>query len=288
MISVGIPFFNPGQHFLPAINSILKQTYKDFELILIDDGSTDGSLNIARSISDSRVKVFSDGFNLGLPTRLNQIIDLAQGEYIARMDADDLCSKDRLEKQVKYLNSNVDKDIVSTGICSITEDNKILSYRLMNIDNKKMSIYEVINGNVQIAHATIMVRKSWCLRNKYNEKAKLMEDYQLWIDAFLKNDLNVGLINEPLYFYRENSSIEINKLIKAYGNQIDIVNDNYRKCISKFDFIRFKGIFSAKICISYIFHITGMSNKIISIRNRKTEQDQNIINELKLKIKDVR
>ncbi len=87
-----------------AIKSVLAQTFQDWELILVDDGSTDRSLEIARSFVDSQIRIISDGYNRRLPYRLNQIISEAKYDIIARMDADDLMAVDRLEKQIKVLN----------------------------------------------------------------------------------------------------------------------------------------------------------------------------------------
>ena len=102
-VTVGIPFYNAGKDFHTAIASVLNQTHQNIELILVNDGSTDESLSIAQSFSDKRITIIDDKLNKGLPARLNQIIDLAQGEYIARMDADDVISADRISKQVKRL-----------------------------------------------------------------------------------------------------------------------------------------------------------------------------------------
>lgn len=272
-VTIGIPFYNPGEYFRKSITSILLQTYRDFELILIDDGSTDDSLAIAHSFSDPRVKVYSDNKNLGLPTRLNQIVCLASGEYIARMDADDLVSLSRIEKQVEYLDSNDDIDLVSTGICSITNSGDVMSVRLPSRDRKlDMALEDGINGCTEIAHATIVARKSWYLRNLYDENAKLMEDYQLWIDALIKDDLKVGYIREPLYFYREQSSIRFDKVVSAYRNQKRLIESKYKKKVSFKTRFLFYSRINVKILITRIFSLLGVMNKLIALRNRGTVQ----------------
>ena len=106
MISIGIPIYNASNYLEDAIKSVLAQSFTDFELILIDDGSTDNSLEIAKSFTDSRIKVISDGENRKLPYRLNQIIQLAKHGYIARMDADDLMDCDRLKIQFEVKTQN--------------------------------------------------------------------------------------------------------------------------------------------------------------------------------------
>src|SRR5690606_22420882 len=113
---------NPGTAFVDAIRSVFVQTHSNWELILIDDGSTDQSLDLALKIRDSRVRVISDGKHKGLPTRLNEITASASGEYIARMDADDVMHPERLEKQVKFLLSHPSCDVVGTGVFFIDKN----------------------------------------------------------------------------------------------------------------------------------------------------------------------
>jgi len=129
-ISIGIPFFNAEKFLEDAIKSVLVQTFQDWELILVDDGSTDRSLEIARSFVDSRIRIISDGYNRRLPYRLNQIISEAKYDIIARMDADDLMAVDRLEKQIKVLTKNPEIDLVVTSLYSIGNKNEILGKRI--------------------------------------------------------------------------------------------------------------------------------------------------------------
>ncbi|MBL4940747.1 MAG: glycosyltransferase family 2 protein [Colwellia sp.] len=284
-VTIGIPFYNPGILFKDSVLSILNQTYTDFELILLDDGSTDDSLSIALSFNDKRIKVISDGSNKGLPCRLNQLINLSQGEYIARMDADDLALPERIEQQVKLLDKTLDVDIIATGICSITDNHQVIGYR-QPITNKRntLSITDAIFGRADIAHATILVRKCWYKRNNYNENAKLMEDYQLWIDAAIKKDLNVAYIKTPLYFYREESSVTVRKAIKAYLNVFKIVLVNYFSYLSFYDKIKITTLTFAKICFVSIANLLLLSNKLLLLRNKNTEQNQELLTELQQKL----
>ena len=105
-ITIGIPFYNAETYLADAIRSIFAQTYQDWELILIDDGSTDRSVEIARAVKDPRVRVISDGQNNRLPYRLNQITALARFDLVGRMDADDLISPAKFEKQKSILDAH--------------------------------------------------------------------------------------------------------------------------------------------------------------------------------------
>ena len=89
-VSVILPVFNGGQYLLPAVRSVVNQSYMNWEIILMDDGSTDDAVASVRFLNDPRIKIYQDGVNKGLAARLNEAVDLATGYYIARMDADDL------------------------------------------------------------------------------------------------------------------------------------------------------------------------------------------------------
>jgi glycosyltransferase involved in cell wall biosynthesis len=211
-ISIGIPFYNAETFLLNAIKSVFAQTYTDWELILIDDGSTDNSLKIANSIDDPRVRVYSDGKNKKLATRLNEIVKLAKYDLIARMDADDLMSPTRLEKQIQILNENPQIDLVTSGLFSITDDLEPVGVRWHH--NTFITFDEILNKtSCGIVHAAILGRKKWFLRNKYNESLIIAQDFELWVRTYHKSDLNIFLIQEPLYYYREESSATAKKCL---------------------------------------------------------------------------
>lgn len=274
LISIGIPFYNCEAFLADAIKSILAQSYKDWELILIDDGSTDRSLEIARSFQDSRIRVISDGQNKKLPFRLNQIIDEAKGDYIARMDADDMVDPYRLEKQIEILSKYKDIDLVSTGVASISNDNKIRGIRIYN--NCPLSKYNIISGNIGIVHASILVRKSWYLRNQYREGI-IAEDYELWNRAFFNNDLKCYKIAEPLYYYREDGNVTSVKLLRAYRNQISIISE-YKKYISNFDYLKINIKMYFKILVVYILDFAGMLDILLTRRSTQIMDEQNAAN----------
>ncbi|HZZ80116.1 MAG TPA: glycosyltransferase family A protein, partial [Gemmataceae bacterium] len=121
-VSIGIPFLNAKRLLADAVRSVFAQTCTDWELILIDDGSTDGSLDIVRDIHDPRVRLVSDGTNRGLCARLNQMVSLANGVYFARMDADDLMHPERIERQVAHLQANPQIDVLDTATYTVNDD----------------------------------------------------------------------------------------------------------------------------------------------------------------------
>ncbi len=216
-VTIAIPFYNAEKFLLNAIQSVFNQTYQNWELILIDDGSEDNSLKIANSIDDKRVRVLSDGKNLKLASRLNQIAKIAKYDFLVRMDADDLMSKKRIETQINILLKNPEIDLVTTGVLSITNELEIVGKR--GVDAKNPSFSDLINRKIGITHAAIIGRKSWFLRNTYDENLSIAQDFDLWLRAAKSDDFKIISISDPLYFYREENNVTAYKLIKAYRNE---------------------------------------------------------------------
>ena len=269
MITIGIPFYNAELFLADSIKSVLSQTFTNWELILVDDGSTDNSLEIARKFEllDERICVISDGLNKKLPYRLNQIIKKAKYNYIARMDADDLMAIDRLEKQINFLKDNSDYDLVTTGMFSINNENQIVGKQILS--NYQMTPQNMLGGLTNLLHASLLAKKSWCLRNLYQENNVLAEDYELWLTANLKNDLKYYVLEEPLYYYREGENVKKEKMIKGYNTQIQVINRYYRGNISKYskDKIIFK-FFLKKIIVKTLDFL----NLMIILEKKRVEK----------------
>lgn len=269
MITIGIPFFNAENYLEDAICSVLAQTYDDWELVLIDDGSTDRSLFIANKYEkhDSRIRVISDGRNKKLPFRLNQIIKESKYDFIARMDADDLMSNDRLEKQINFLINNEDIDFVTTACLSIGTKNELTG--LIDIKNYQMNAAGILEGRTNLIHASLLARKNWYLRNTYNEDSLLAEDYHLWLNAAKKNDLKYAVIEEPLYWYRVTENVTIEKMIAGYNTQMKIIKCNYHDVIKKSDKDRIIRKFYVKKFIVKSLDKLGVLKLLLKIRSTK-------------------
>ncbi len=120
-VTVLLPVYNGARFLRQAIDSVLSQTWKDFELLVVNDGSTDGTAAILESYSDPRIRILSNVQNIGLTLSLNKGLQSARGEYIARIDADDIALPIRLEKQVSYLDQHPEVGLVATGVKVIDE-----------------------------------------------------------------------------------------------------------------------------------------------------------------------
>jgi glycosyltransferase involved in cell wall biosynthesis len=116
LIIIGMPIFNCEETLATAIRSILNQTYDNRELLLMEDGSTDRTLEVARSFSDPRISVFTDHSNKRLTPRLNQAVAMSRGRYFAHADADDVAYPERLERQVDYLERHPEIDLLGCGM----------------------------------------------------------------------------------------------------------------------------------------------------------------------------
>lgn len=178
-VSVIMPVYNSEKYLEEAINSILNQTFSNFELIIINDGSTDSSEEIIKRYNDERIRYYRNDINRGLIYTLNRGIGLAKGEYIARMDSDDISLPKRFEKQVEFLNLNQEFDVVGGWIRIIHENGRNKYY-------KPESGFEGIKSNMifrtELVHPLVMYRKTYI--NKldvcYSPEYPSCEDYELW------------------------------------------------------------------------------------------------------------
>jgi glycosyltransferase involved in cell wall biosynthesis len=210
LVSIGIPFYNSEKTLSDAIKSIFAQTFRDWELILVDDGSSDKSLKIAQSVSDQRVIVISDGQNKKLPARLNQIVDVARGKYIARMDADDLCFPERIERQLELFEKDPDLDVVGTGMVYLGDNDVPLGITLAPTSHSEIckEPYRII----WLFHPTTVAKKSWCEKNRYDESIPQAQDFNLWLRAYAHSKF--ANVPNALYFYRCEYSFNHKKRLK--------------------------------------------------------------------------
>ncbi len=203
MLSVIMGIYNCSETLSDAINSILNQTYSDWELVLCDDGSTDNTFNIAKDYADrypDKIILLKNEKNLGLPQTLNRCLSAATGVYIARMDGDDISLPDRFEKQIKHLEENPDVDCVGTGMIRFDENGEFDSvYPVLNPDKFTLKLYPLCY------HATLMMKKSCydSIKGYVSIPRTLRcEDIDMWF-RFAAEGFKADNINECLYKVRE-------------------------------------------------------------------------------------
>lgn len=284
-ISIGIPFYNAEPYLANAIRSIFAQTYQDWELILLDDGSTDRSPEIAYSINDQRVRVFSDGQNRKLSFRLNQIASEARYDLIGRMDADDLISPTRFEKQIAILDAIPEIDLVTTGVCSVTNDNQPVGMRC-SLPNDTITGRNLLLGKCAVVHAAMLGRKSWFLRNPYNLSMARAQDYELWLRAFSNGDFNLYILCDPLYFYREEENVTTKRLLAAYASQRYLYKTYGYLGFNRFEIPLMTVKSHCKSMIVRFLSIFGKIDLLLTRRNRSID-DKNLLNHFTREIQQV-
>lgn len=248
-VTVLMPVYNGESYLREAIESILNQTYKDFELLIINDGSTDKSLEIINSFQDSRIRLVNNEVNLKLIRTLNKGLDLATGEYIARMDSDDIAHPRRLELQVKTMDE--DKEIVICGT-SLRFIGKRFSFPFLVEGTENIKNYLVVKNC--LIHPSVMIRNSiFKKENIYYDEAFIhAEDYELF--QRVSSKYKVVNLKHPLLFYRlsptgisriheiEQKKMEISISMKALqGIGINFDRNKYDKTyLSKKEIIQAK------------------------------------------------
>lgn len=194
--------FNSEKFLEQALDSLLRQTFMDFEIILFDDASTDKTKEIIRAYSklDSRIIPVYNEVNLGLTKNLNRGISQSQGEYIARMDADDIALASRFEVQVRYLENHKEIDIVGSSAIDIDENGRELQLR--KSPELHDQIIELLPKANPMTHSTVMFRRDKFAKiSFYNESYKTTQDYEMWFRA-AGNGIQFHNLQEVLLMYR--------------------------------------------------------------------------------------
>jgi len=268
-VTIGIPFYNAEQYLRYAIQSVLNQTFHDFELILSDDGSTDSSIEIARSFDDPRIVILSDGKNRGLVYRLNEQIHFAKGMYFVRMDADDIMHFNRIAIQLDYLKSNSEVDVVGTSYYSIDTSNQIIGKTIVN--NKPYSVSSVLKGGC-FAHPTIMGKTEWFRKNPYDESWIRMEDVELWLRTISFS--RFSNLSVPLLYYRSIGVPTLKKYIKSNIGIIKLLQKRNIYKISISDSIYYSISYCLKIIVYVIFYCFGQMGYLIAMRSKNISTDE--------------
>lgn len=201
LISVVLSVYNGERYLRQSIESILNQSFTDFEFIIIDDGSTDSSKKIITSYDDSRIRFISHE-NRGLVAALNEGIGVARGRYIARQDDDDVSLRHRFKTQVALLESNKELVVVGSSIIVINEQGERTAEHRILLEDRELRDELLIRS--PFAHGSIMVKTEAIKRaGLYREEYWPAEDYDLWVRIAAQGKL--ANVDEPLYKYRVNN-----------------------------------------------------------------------------------
>lgn len=202
LVTVVMSVFNCEAYVGRAIESVLSQTFGDFEFIIINDGSTDGTLKVVNGYKDHRIKLISRE-NKGLVDSLNEGIAMAQGSYIARQDGDDISRRDRLEKELKAFEQNSKLVIVGSWMETIDQEGKPLGvHKVFSLD---ADLKRELLMRSPFAHGSVMIRLSAARATGglYRKLDWPGEDYAAWSRLAAQGEFSN--VPEPLYLYRENT-----------------------------------------------------------------------------------
>lgn len=271
-VTIGIPFYNAEKYLQDAILSVVNQTYKNWNLILLDDGSTDRSLEIAKTFANHKISIVSDGENRGLVYRLNQLTELADGAFYSRMDADDIMHFKRIEKQVDFLQRDSTLDVVGSSYYAIDGNNHIVGS--WEAKSQPENAVEILRNGC-FAHPSVTGRLEWFKNNKYDRNWERMEDLELWLRTFSNSKFRN--IDEPLLFYRVFGMPVISKYVKSNFGIIKLLQKREKYNISLFTSLYFTVFYFTKIVVYTVLNFFGkidliLKNRFIVLDEYKEEQ----------------
>lgn len=271
LVSITSAFYNEGPILLDMVKSVFAQTFTDWELVLLDDGSTDDSLQIAKSIDDPRVRVYSNSCNVGKSASLNKITTLSRGKYIARFDADDMCSPRRIEREVEFLEKYPKVDVVSTGVINLGSGDVPLGQNFLDISTHDEICRRPLKY-IYLSHPAAMGRKKWFEENLYDETISISVDANLWFRTYQHSTF--ANIPEPLFYYRLNKAFTFKKQF----------NSRKTTAMFQYDYYKNKGHLGqalgslllqyGKLAITLFAFVLGMRESVMTKRHEPIIEDE--------------
>lgn len=212
LITVAMPIFNAGHHLRLAVLSIVHQTFCNWELLIIDDGSTDNALQSLSDISDSRIQILCDGLNKGLAARLNEAIEKARGRYFARMDQDDVSYPERFLRQIALLQDDPSLDLVAASAITISDDNEITGLLPCPVTHELICARPW--QGFCFAHPTWMGKIEWFRKYRYTIPGPFFcEDQELLLRSYCKSKF--GATEDILFAYRVREIRNLYRVLKT-------------------------------------------------------------------------
>ena len=217
MISILLPIYNGEKFLKQSIESILNQSFIDFELLIGFNGTTDNSKEIVNSYNDLRIRVFDYGNDKGKPKTLNKLLKESKYDWIALQDDDDLWVPNKLEEQIKYL---TEYDVIGTQMQYCDDQNNFISDTpTLKVSDNEIK-YLTIHGNNQIANSSTLIRKSTIIKvGGWDEKLDGLEDFDLWIRIIL-NGYKFVNIDQKMMIHRKHQNSNFNTMSVNKHNKI--------------------------------------------------------------------
>lgn len=230
-VTVLMSVYNGEKYLREAIDSILNQTFTDFEFLIVNDASTDGSMRILQSYDDTRIRIINNENNIGLTKSLNKGMSFSKGTYIARMDADDISYPERLEIQYHYMENNPDVGVVGSWTEVIDENGNTIDFWKCPYSSEE--IYYILNFRNCLTHSSVMFRKDFIVHyGGYDETIDKAQDYELW--NRISKTLEIVQIQELLVKWRRGDNlIDSNKRQKQNHTVDVVVKNNFEQLVNK-------------------------------------------------------
>jgi glycosyltransferase involved in cell wall biosynthesis len=268
LISIAMPAFNCEATLAVAIRSILSQTYENWELLVMEDGSSDRTLQIAQGFSEPRIRLLHDGLHRGLVHRLNEAVALSRGKYFARMDADDVSYPERTERQVEYLNQHPDIDLLGCGMLVFHDAGVARGCRVGPQTHE--TICRRPTDGFGIGHPTWMGRTKWFRAHPYNPKAIRSEDQVLLLHTFANS--RFACLPEILCGYREDRLLLRKTLVGRYGFAKEGAKEfvNHRRYFTAIGAVLKQ---FAKAHVDVVAVLTGLDYRVLAHRARPLRAD---------------
>ena len=231
-VSVIISTFNGQRYIREAVQSILDQTFEDFELLLVDDGSTDKTVEILRTFDDHRIRILENGQNLGIAASQNKAVAAATGEYLALMDHDDLSLPERLRKQVEFLDAHPKIGMLGCNCISIVDNDQVHSVSRHFTEDGFLQ-WQLLLGGCPLFHTSLMVRRSEMEKcGGYNGNYRYAGDY--YVISRIAESCQIANLDQPLVKWRHhNMSASASNLQQVVDESVEISRGNIEAVMGK-------------------------------------------------------
>lgn len=266
-LTIGLPFYNNATTLAIAIRSVLAQTFDEWELILVDDGSTDESAKVANQFTDNRIRFLQDGMNLGLPSRLNQIAGLANGRFLARMDADDIMLPSRLEQQLQFLEMHPEIGVVGSAAYVIDNDLRLKGLRT---PPEYPQNAEHMLRHSQFIHPSVVARTDWFRANPYDTSLRRSQDRELWLRT--RHTTHFYNLQTPLLFLRDGGSMAYDKYARSASAGRKLIRQYGKEIIGDIGTLRLLAESFTKQAVFYAFERFSATETLIRKRSKPVSE----------------
>ena len=257
LITVALPVFNNEKTVEVTIKSIIFQTYQNWELIVVDDASTDSTAKIVKKFKDKRIKIVRHSENKHIAATLNEIIDKAKGKYFARIDGDDYCYPKRFEVQLSYMKKHPKIDLVGCNLIVVDKNGRLLGKR--NVYRKNNNVTHNPYSNIYLPHPSFFGKIEFFRKYKYRRPPVTAQDQDLLLRAF--EESKFANVNQILVCYQETLNVK-----KIFWARVDLLKSRYMFKGANLKFFKLLVNQLIKICIDSMAVFSNLNYIILRHR----------------------